>query len=585
MKFKKALKKFAYETFRPHSFEEYAEVFTRGRESGTQSADGAQVVYNKTPYPWLYSRVFLFSLLLFTFLCVGYSATGLNFPTVAAAGGIFADLTFIVLLYETYPKRDIPLILPIALLFAGGLLSTAISDFFYGIDRFFAPYVHQAWTAFVEETSKALVTILFLLIFKKKRDPMFCFIVGAAVGGGYSAFENIWYMYTDGFAYSASQGLSRAMQTGLWRALGTPFSHAAWAALFGWALSGKAPWKKWQPYALFAFNYTMHFFVNFPLMAAFANWNGYAISATTGVITIALLIFIWVRVLQGYADKSEEEEPRQIHYFPTNAARRSFTANVFAAAAIFALCFAFLGPTCVFGGYTYYKTLSFESWQDCLNYTQCGLTFEPQRLREFVQYDDLSQNYSYTWEEGELRSAVQREQYGEYFYRYYYSYVTYSVYIEEDGEMYAGIWYGEDAFGIIEGFDFDKADLVYDDDGVVTEAKIWEQRGIALEYEEALYAMCTLTPVYVGGEGLIYADESGYPVLYYFIINPNASRIYGMPGGTFEMDIRENVPIRKVESIVFTAVWSAASLGCGIAYIIFKKKRKDRQDEGQLLIL
>lgn len=585
MKFIKALKKFAYETFRPHSFEEYAEVFTRGRAEYSPSADGTQVVHDKTPYPWLYSRVFLFSLFLFTFLCVGYSATGLNFTTVAAAGGVFADLTFIVLLYETYPKRDLPLLLPIALLFAGGLLSTTVSYFFYGIGRFYTPYIHQAWTAFVEETSKALITIIFLLIFKKKRDPMFCFLVGAAVGGGYSAFENMWYMYTDGFVYSASQELSRAMQTGLWRALGTPFSHAAWAALFGWALSGKSPWKKWQPYALYAFNYTMHFFVNFPLMAAFAGWNGYAISAATGVVTIALLIFIWVRILRAHAEKSEDIKPQQIQYFPTHAARRAFTANVFAAAAIFSLCFTFLGPTCVFGGYSYYKTLTFESWQDCLDYTQCGLTFEPERPREFVLYDDLSQNYSYTWEEGELRSAVQREQYGEYFYRYYYSYVTYSVYIEEDGEMYAGHWFSDHSFGVVEGVDFDKAVLVYDDEGKIIEAKVWEQGSIVLEYEEGLYSMYTLIPVYTGGEGLMYADESGYPLLYYFIINPKASRIYGMPGGTFEMDIREDVPIREVESIIFTAVWLAAFLGCGIAYIIFKKKRKDRQDEGQLLIL
>lgn len=579
MRFKNALKRFAYETFRPHSKEEYAELFSRGH--------GGE---ERTPYPWFYARVLLIGLLLFTVLCVGYSLSKLNFLMVAAAGGFFADLTFIVLLVEIYPKRDLPLITPVLALFAGGVLSSAFIYILYGIASYSTPFAEQAWTAFVEETGKALTTIIILLIVKK-RNPFACFIIGAAVGGGYSAFENMWYMYTHGFGWS---GLSQAIETGLWRALGTPFSHAAWAGLFGWALAGERPWLSWKPYAMYAFGYTMHFFVNFPLMSQFENWGGYAISAVTGVLSIALMIFIIVksrRELAGFSPQPEPIEPFSPHGFPKSGgayhkingayaeidgegaicfpdfgAKYKFIANVLAAAAIFCFAFSLLGPTCVFGGYVNYKTYYYENWQDVLSLVQGGRDINPDYDREYVEYEDLSQNYSYTWTDGELISATQRERYGNYYFRFTYGYsVNYNTFEDEDGNFF--VWVNGEIIPI------------ESEDGELPESvRIWKLQSVALELNEYLYypraIIKSTNSLYTK-----YSEESSpdsppatREVYRYYLINSSVTYVNMRDDGIIEVDLQDHVPIRETESVVFFMAFFAAFLGCGVAYIVYKIK-------------
>lgn len=574
MRFKSALKRFAYETFRPHSKEEYAELFSRGRGGD-----------EKTPYPWFYARVLLIGLLLFTVLCVGYDAAKLNFLMVAAAGSFFADLAFIVLLVEIYPKRDLPLLTPIIVLFAGGILSSSFIYVMYGIANYSAPYVDQAWTAFVEETGKALTTII-VLLFVKKRNPFVCFIIGAAVGGGYSAFENMWFMYTHGFGWT---GLAQAIETGLWRALGTPFSHAAWAGLFGWALSDDKPWLSWKPYAMYAFGYIMHFFVNFPLMEQFAEWKGYPISAVTGIMSIVLMIFIlsvsrreladnynYVELpdyprIQGYP-KINRSYPRingtyaQINagegeYFSNDAARYKFIANIFAAAAIFCFSLSLLGPTCVFGGYVNYRTYYYDNWQDVLSIVQSGLEFTPDYDREYVQYEDLSENYSYTCTEGELVSVTQREMCGEYYYRYTYGYTLYySTFEDEEGNFFVKVK--------------NKDIPIESDDGELPEsALVWEIKSLALELNDALYYPRTVID-YSKYSYTSYLSDDDNGVYKYFLLNSSVTYLNVLADGTFELDLRDSVPVKMVESVVFSVVFFAAFAGCGVAYIVYKIKEK-----------
>lgn len=592
MKIKNALKRFAYETFRPHSKEEYAELFTRGRGGD-----------EKTPYPWFYARVFLIGLLLFTFICVGYSASKLNFLMVAAAGAFFADLTFIVLLVEIYPKRDMPLLTPIFALFAGGILSSGFIYILYGIASYDAPFVDQAWTAFVEETGKALITIIILLILKK-RNPFECLIIGAAVGGGYSAFENMWFMYTYGFGWS---GLSQAIETGLWRALGTPFSHATWAGAFGWALSYvKQPqfrrWYlrynlksllNWRPFAVYLFNYTMHFFVNFPLMEQFAGWKGYPISAVTGILSIAFIIILIVRCRRSLAESSlssgMSEQMSMWDYPKINGfhlqasggysetggsiSRYAFIANVLAAAAIFCFSFTLLGPTCVFGGYMNYKTYYYDNWQNVLSIVQGGREFNPDYEREYVEYDSLSENFSYTWTDGELISVIQRQRYGNYYYRFTYGYTTYNInnlekFTDENGDIFVRLNGKEIPVG--------------SNDGILpSSVKVWELKTVALELNDSLYYPRTIMS-YGSGSYTGYADSAPSPdsikTYRYFLLTSSVSYVNVRSDGTFEVDLRESVSIRETESVVFSTIFFAAFLGCGITYFVYKSKIRRLKD-------
>ena len=577
MRFKNALKRFAYETFRPHSKDEYAELFSRGH-GGTE----------RTPYPWFYARVFLISLLLFSLLCVGYGASELNFLMVTAAGGFFADITFIILLVEIYPKRDLPLLTPVLALFAGGVLSSAFIYVMYGIANFDAPFADQAWTAFVEETGKALTTVI-ILLFIKKRNPFACFIIGAAVGGGYSAFENMWFMYTYGFGW---QGLSQAIETGLWRALGTPFSHAAWAGIFGWAIAGKKPWRSWKPYVAYAFNYTMHFFVNFPLMPQFAEWKGYPISAVTGILSITIIIFIIIRCrrdLTGFSAQTSIFEYVDMRGYPKingeyavgnvqmqsnigyGEQRYKFLANVFAAAAIFCFSFTLLGPTCVFGGYVNYRTYYYDNWQDVLSLLQNGRTIQPDYEREYdVGFDDLSENYSYTWTDGELISVVQREKYGDYYFRFTYGYTTYGYTTYYDTE--------EDADGnfyvIVNG---NKVPVESEDGNAPLSARIWELKSVALELNGNVYYPRTIAN-YSSDIYPTYSSDGTTDVYRYFLLNSSVSYIYAHTDGTFEVDLRDKVAVRGTEAIIFSAIFFAAFASCGVAFIVYNVKARRNKD-------
>ena len=581
IKVKERLKRFAYETFRPRTKADYAEIFTRG--SGGEG---------KTPYPWFYSRVLLVCLLLFAVFCIGYSVSELNFPAVAFVGGIFADLTFVVLLFEIYPKKDLPLFVPLALIFAGGVISSAIIYAVYGIQNVREEFVSQAWTAFVEETGKALAIII-LLIILKKRNPFFCFIVGAAVGGGYSAFENTWYMFTDGLAYA--NGLSDAMLTALIRALGTPFSHAAWAAAFGWAISGKKPWKKWQPYAVYAFTYTMHFFVNFPLMNNFKNWGGYSISAATGILSITLMIYLVIKCKRevcpkhqygvGEAEESSTGRLFEISSFETyethrlsGLERKKFIANVLAACAVLSFTIMLMGPTCVFGGYVNLSYHYYDTFEEARTIAQSGNEFIPDFSRQYIEYDNyedfVEKNYSFTYMEGELHSVTQREQYGEYFYRFYYGYTQYQIiYLSSDDKYYiivyvnGSIMYSE--IDLSEGFD--KDDIIYAEDKVTPVAvRIWKLQGVDLEFQDTLYAYRIVA---IGGGAQVELNSRNY-----FNVNQSCYGVYYSADGKYYTLMRERAFVRGTESVVFTSVFAAVFVGFGTAYLISKIKIRRHKD-------
>lgn len=575
MKAKEALKKFAYETFRPRTREDYAELFTRGR-GGEERAS----------YPWLYARALLFFLLLFSALSVCYSASFINLFSLAFAGGIFGDLTFIILLYELYPKRDLSLLTLAAALVFGGLISTGYSTLLYAAD-IHAPFAEQAYTAFAEETGKALTTVILLLIIKK-RSPMCCLLVGAAVGGGYSAFENMWYMYADGLAYGGAANLSAALQTALWRSLGTPFSHAAWAGAFGWAVSGCKPYKKWQPYAVFAFNYVMHFFVNFPLIPMFSGWRGYPISAVTGIISIVLIIYLVIisrREAAADVFADEGRVPNPAYSLPADVPRGydpfgvrvnvegetggsgsercRFIANVLAAAAIACFSFMLLGPTCVFGGYNRYKSYTYATFEEAKQLAQNGLELYHDEERTMVVYADPSQNYAYTYEDGRVTSVAQREEYGGYLYTYEYVNVKYTnIYTDSEGRYFV-VSDGKQVF--VDAVGGQPPEEVY----------IWSLRYVWTEIDGVIYYRQN---VYADASYLAVGGNTGLevsPIVYhYFSLNPNVLYISANAGGDFSVRVREDVPVRFAESIAATVIFGAAAIASGTGYIIYKKKAR-----------
>lgn len=500
------IKRFFFETFRPHGEREYAEFFSRGKgESGAPA------------YPWFYSRVFLFGLVFYSvaYLCYAIEGNGGDlFPSVLT-GGFFADITLLTLVYELYPRRDISYAPLLVALIAGGLVCALISQSIYNV---YDPHTYNfgtlVYVAAVEEFSKsAVVVIAFLLLGKKQ--PFFCLLLGLAVGGGFSSLENCWYIFGGGYNFVSTQRLS--MEMAIFRAGGAAFSHAAWCGAFGFWLSQKGKFH-WRAVLSYAVNAALHFLINFPLVPMFAGWRGYPVSIVAGILSFASLAYsVYLsrrEVTGGFAPRPAFCKPK-------------FISNVIAAASMCMLVLCSFGLSHVIADAKVSPYLYFSSYDDCRAYIQNGYDFYPDFDREFVFYEDLSQNYSYTITEGKLVSATQKQTYGDYTYRF-----TYSIYYGADETPHA------------------------------------LRSSVAVEY----------------GSGVIYS-QSFYDARniqrHFFNMNKNVASLGATDDGGFFITLRDGKPRGAA---VYTAVYAASgglALIGGAAYTIIniaEKRKKSKAD-------
>ena len=178
----KARERLAYffkETFRPHSKEEYAEVFTRGfggsgygggevgtvggagggfgGDDSTVGADKAVGTTAARKLPWLYIRVFalnfiIFSVLALTFTLARYTA---GYLTAILFGGLLFNIPLFIFFYELYPRRDMSLVKLVSVLLIGGVVSTVIIlfgyEFIYSTTEEPNPWISTLWVGFWEE--------------------------------------------------------------------------------------------------------------------------------------------------------------------------------------------------------------------------------------------------------------------------------------------------------------------------------------------------------------------------------------------------------------------------------------------------
>ena len=107
-------------------------------------------------------------------------------------------------------------------------------------------------------------------------------------------------------------------------------------------------------------------------------------------------------------------------------------------------------------------------------------------------------------------------------------------------------------------------------------ARRWELQNISLEYEGELFG-CITFYIYAPAEE---PDTDGFQLkkMHYFNINKNCLALINKSGGTYEIMVPEEAPVRALESIVFTSVFGAIFLGFGTAYLIEKiliRRNKD----------
>lgn len=209
------------EAFKKHSAGAGSKMFIAGTPLSTPSPDQMLQEWDK---PWLFTRVLAIGLLFcllnyFMYVQMGHP---MGVYLLFTLGAIVIPLGILLFYWEVNIPRDIPIYKVLLIFFIGGMLSLVFA-------MFLATYVGDApaylLAPLVEEPAKVIALAIFVYLL----DSKYIFgglLIGAAVGAGFSAFENIYYVMNYG---SFSLLITRSLLT-----VG---GHVTWAAIEGGALA------------------------------------------------------------------------------------------------------------------------------------------------------------------------------------------------------------------------------------------------------------------------------------------------------------------------------------------------------------
>ncbi|MDE7082094.1 MAG: PrsW family intramembrane metalloprotease [Clostridia bacterium] len=412
---KEKLRYFFKETFRPHSKEEYAEVFTRGLGSCSENVS--------RKLPWLYIRVFALNLILFSTVVFGFRLASYtaDYLTAILLGGLLFNFPLLIFFYELYPKRDLSLLKLFAVLLVGGAVTTVIIvfgyQFIYSTQGEPNAWISTLWVGFWEEFVKGAAGIAAIAILKNK-NPLCCFLIGFAVGTGYSFAEDLGYIYS----LSRSSGITWLVLTSVGRGLSCVCSHAPWTAMICWAFAKfKKPFLNFRFYGISIAMMALHYFADVPFFDENLNilrgvTVGWAIEA---VVVISIFVAVFFVLKSCFKEIFEEAKPEypQVNIL-TERARLSQAANLTAVLCAIALSvFALAGCAMKVGDKKVYAV--FYDEEEFIEYVQQGLPLNADWDRE---YDVNEPNYSEFFANGNLLGATQKVEGGEDGYDYFYVY-------------------------------------------------------------------------------------------------------------------------------------------------------------------
>lgn len=554
------IKYFFKEIFRPHSKEEYAEVFSRGL-----GANCSEEVARKLP--WLYIRVFalnlvLFALAAFVFRIASYTA---DYLTAILFGGLLFNIPLFVFFFELYPKRDLSLLKLVTVLLIGGVISTFIItlgyEFIYSTDNEPNAWISTLWVGFWEELIKGAVAIVAIVLLKK-RDPLCCFLIGFAVGTGYSFTEDLGYIYS----LSRSDGISWLVLTSVGRGLSCVCSHAPWTAMIGWAYAKfRKPFINFRFYGVAVSMMALHYFADVPFFDDNLNvlkgiTVGWAIEAAV-VAAIFLAVFF---VLKGcFKSLYAEEKPELYRPAPlTKRAKLSQAANLSAVLCASLLSvLAFAGCCIKVGNRLVYDKIYSDG--EFVAYVQKNLPFNYNLKRE---YDGAGDNYSQFVSEGNLLGATQKVVDEETGYEYFYVYtfdkdktpVLQSVGVKYEGELFylRQIVVFEDYYYTFYGYPTDYPPVSFEDE---------TEDGGEDGGEE-------------GGEEEEPAEEPKPVKVVSFFNIEGANCAYSLEEGCFEINNGKTEFVGLAAIIALSALAGATLIGGSAAFITLKIKARREEN-------
>lgn len=227
---KVSLRDFFGQVFRHHTEREAEDIFIVGTEHTTPSLTE---LADDRVQPWLFSRALLFTLVLAALLWVLSILNPRTGVTVSldVAIAIAVPVSALILFFEVNVYRNISFYQVIQIFLMGGALSliaTIILDSFLGNNGEL-----NLWGALTTGVAEELAKVLVAAYFISRLNVKHIFngmLIGAAVGSGFAAFENVMYMVDDSTGQLASVG------DALIRALFSISDHTEWCAIAAAAL-------------------------------------------------------------------------------------------------------------------------------------------------------------------------------------------------------------------------------------------------------------------------------------------------------------------------------------------------------------
>ena len=226
------VRNFFSEVFKRHTEDDAEQVVIVGAIGTIPNPD---TLTSECPRPWLYTRVFMFFMLVTALLFVANMLTNPGqFSNVFVIGSFAVPFTVLVLFFEFNVFKNISFYTVLKALFIGGALSLIVtamlpSFWFQGITS-----VSDAFVAGIGEEIAKLLVVYWIL----KRNRAYPYVlngllVGAAVGAGFAIFETAGYCIVYLLGGDNSWLGKESMSVLVLRNLLAPGGHVVWAAISG----------------------------------------------------------------------------------------------------------------------------------------------------------------------------------------------------------------------------------------------------------------------------------------------------------------------------------------------------------------
>lgn len=223
---KLTLKDIFSDVFKKHTKADGERLFVAGTPLTTPTPDRMLSEWQK---PWLFMRVLAVGL-IFTLLCVVLDifSGGRGTQIMGTVGCVVIPIGILMFFWELNIPRDIPIYVVLGVFLIGGAICLIFTFIFLSI----LPDYDAPFAAFTEEPAKFLTTAIFIEVLGIKYG-IGGLLIGAAVGTGFEAFENINYALDNFF----KAGVDSMAASAITRTLDCFKGHIVWSALEGGALA------------------------------------------------------------------------------------------------------------------------------------------------------------------------------------------------------------------------------------------------------------------------------------------------------------------------------------------------------------